>query len=55
MVTWMQLNDSTKTKCPEKDIKVSAGVLRKCSASILILLWQPKSAQSALSSTVFQI
>ena len=38
---------------PEKDIKVSAKVLRKCFVSSLILLWQPKSAQSALSSTVF--
>ena len=44
-----------KTKCPEKDIKVSAKVLRKCSISSLILLWQPKSVQSALSSTVFKI
>ena len=33
-----------KTKCPEKEIKVSAKVLRKCSAFSLILLWQPKSA-----------
>ena len=33
-----------KTKRPEKDIKVSAKVLRKCSAFSLILLWQPKSA-----------
>ena len=40
---------------PEKDIKVSAKVLRKCYVSSLILLWQPKSAQSALSSTVFKI
>ena len=40
---------------PEKDIKVSAKVLRKCFVSSLILLWQPKSAQSALSSTVFKI
>ena len=31
---------------------MSAKVLRKCSVSSLILLWQPKSAQSALSSTV---
>ena len=44
-----------KTKRPEKDIKVSAKVLRKCFVSSLILLWQPKSAQSALSSTVFKI
>ena len=44
-----------KTKRPEKDIKVSAKVLRKCSVSSLILLWQPKSAQFALSSTVFKI
>ena len=34
---------------------MSAKVLRKCSVSSLILLWQPKSAQSALSSTVFKI
>ena len=40
---------------PEKDIKVSAKVLRKCFVSSLILLLQPKSAQSALSSTVFKI
>ena len=33
-----------KTKRPKKDIKVSAKVLRKCSAYSLILLWQPKSA-----------
>ena len=39
----------------KKDIKVSAKVLRKCFVSSLILLWQPKSAQSALSSTVFKI
>ena len=45
----------SKTKRPEKDIKVSAKVLRKCFVSSLILLWQPKSAQSALSSTVFKI
>ena len=44
-----------KTKRPEKDIKVSAKVLRKCFVSSLILLWQPKSGQSALSSTVFKI
>ena len=44
-----------KTKRPEKDIKVSAKGLRKCFVSSLILLWQPKSAQSALSSTVFKI
>ena len=44
-----------KTKRPEKDIKVSAKVLRKCFVSSLILLWKPKSAQSALSSTVFKI
>ena len=44
-----------KTKRPEKDITVSAKVLRKCSASSLILLWQPKSAKSALSSMVFEI
>ena len=44
-----------KTKHPEKDIEVSAKVLRKCFVSSLILLWQPKSAQSALSSTVFKI
>ena len=44
-----------KTKRPEKDIKVSAKVLRKCFVSSLILLWQPKSAQSALCSTVFKI
>ena len=44
-----------KTKPPEKDIKVSAKVLRKCSVSSLILLWQLKSVQSALSSTVFKI
>ena len=44
-----------KTKRPEKDIKVSAKELRKCFVSSLILLWQPKSAQSALSSTVFKI
>ena len=44
-----------KTKHPEKDIKVSAKVLRKCFVSSLMLLWQPKSAQSALSSTVFKI
>ena len=37
------------------NIKVSAKVLRKCFVSSLILLWQPKSAQSALSSTVFKI
>ena len=43
------------SKRPEKDIKVSAKVLRKCFVSSLILLWQPKSAQSALSSTVFKI
>ena len=42
-------------KRPEKAIKVSAKVLRKCFVSSLILLWQPKSAQSALSSTVFKI
>ena len=35
---------TAKTKRPEKDITVSAKVLRKCSASSLILLWQPKSA-----------
>ena len=35
---------TAKTKHPKKDIKVSAGVLRKCSASSLILLWQAKSA-----------
>ena len=29
--------------------------LRKCFVSSLILLWQPKSAQSALSSMVFKI
>ena len=40
---------------PEKDIKVSAKVLRKCFVSSLILLWQPKSAQSALCSMVFKI
>ena len=34
---------------------MSAKVLRKCSVSSLILLWQPKSAQSALSSMVFKI
>ena len=34
---------------------MSAKVLRKYSVSSLILLWQPKSAQSALSSTVFKI
>ena len=34
---------------------MSAKVLRKCSVPSLILLWQPKSAQSALSSTVFKI
>ena len=44
-----------KIKRPEKDIKVSAKVLRKCFVSSLILLWQPKSAQSALSSMVFKI
>ena len=44
-----------KNKRPEKDIKMSAKVLRKCFVSSLILLWQPKSAQSALSSTVFKI
>ena len=48
-------NVLAKTKRPEKDIKVSAKVLRKCFVSSLILLWQPKSAQSALSSTVFKI
>ena len=48
-------NVFAKTKHPEKDIKVSAKVLRKCFVSSLILLWQPKSAQSALSSTVFKI
>ena len=32
---------------------MSAKVLRKCSVSSLILLWQPKSAQSALSHSVF--
>ena len=41
-----------KTKRLEKDIKVSAKVLRKCFVSSLILLWQPKLAQSALSSMV---
>ena len=34
---------------------MSAKALRKCFVSSLILLWQPKSAQSALSSTVFKI
>ena len=38
-----------KTKRPEKDIKVSAKVLRKCFVSSLILLWQPKSAAAARS------
>ena len=33
-----------KTKHPKKDIKVSAKVLRKCSANSLILLWHSKSA-----------
>ena len=50
--------DNNKIKRPEKDIKdikASAKVLRKCFVSSLILLWQPKSAQSALSSTVFEI
>ena len=40
----LQKKDNSKTKHPEKDIKVSAKVLRKCSASSLILLWQSKSA-----------
>ena len=48
-------NGIAKTKRPEKDLKVSAKVLRKCFVSSLILLRQPKSAQSALSSTVFKI
>ena len=34
---------------------MSAKVLRKCFVSSLILLWQPKLVQSALSSTVFKI
>ena len=45
----------SKNKAYRKDIKVSAKVLRKCFVSSLILLWQPKSAQSALSSMVFKI
>ena len=35
---------TAKTKHPEKDIKGSAKVLRKCSASSFIVLWQPKLA-----------
>ena len=41
---------TAKTKHPEKDRTVSVKVLRKYSASSLILLWE-----SALSSTVFEI